>query len=169
MSAFQQRFDAQHFSNGYELVNGVAMHAENPENFHILPEVIKRHIRPGQFIELRIDSPRFSVHEDAPEKCTCPSWKGEMTNEMHNTASVFINDDESGLHKDYKEWLEGLAPFDASPQRYAHNRTGEDSADAHMKRQVMGREVVVAIPDGKLSGRGSKSLTVAGPSVCWLR
>jgi secondary thiamine-phosphate synthase enzyme len=73
-----------------------------------------------------------------------------LCNAMHITASVFINDDESGLHEDYKKWLEGLAPFDASPQRYAHNRTGEDNADAHMKRQVMGREVVVAITDGKL-------------------
>lgn len=73
-----------------------------------------------------------------------------LCNAMHITASVFINDDEGGLHEDYKKWLEELAPFDASPQRYAHNRTGEDNADAHMKRQVMGREVVVAITDGKL-------------------
>ncbi len=73
-----------------------------------------------------------------------------LVNAMHITASVFINDDESGLHEDYKKWLEDLAPFDASPQRYAHNRTGEDNADAHMKRQVMGREVVVAITEGKL-------------------
>lgn len=73
-----------------------------------------------------------------------------LVNAMHITASVFINDDESGLHEDYKKWLEHLAPFDASPQRYAHNRTGEDNADAHMKRQIMGREVVVAITNGKL-------------------
>jgi secondary thiamine-phosphate synthase enzyme len=73
-----------------------------------------------------------------------------LCNAMHITASVFINDDESGLHSDYKQWLEQLAPFDASPQRYAHNRTGEDNADAHMKRQIMGREVVVAITNGKL-------------------
>src|SRR6266480_1694338 len=73
-----------------------------------------------------------------------------LVNAMHITASVFINDDESGLHSDYKKWLEGLAPFDASPQRYSHNRTGEDNADAHLKRQVMGREVVVAVTDGKL-------------------
>ena len=73
-----------------------------------------------------------------------------LCNAMHITASVFINDDEPGLHEDYKQWLEGLAPFDASPSRYRHNRTGEDNADAHMKRQVMGREVVVAITDGKL-------------------
>lgn len=73
-----------------------------------------------------------------------------LVNAMHITASVFINDDESGLHADYKKWLEGLAPFDASPQRYQHNRTGEDNADAHMKRQIMGREVVVAITKGRL-------------------
>lgn len=73
-----------------------------------------------------------------------------LCNAMHITASVFINDNEPGLHEDYKKWLEGLAPFDASPQRYAHNRTGEDNADAHMKRQIMGREVVVAITNGKL-------------------
>lgn len=73
-----------------------------------------------------------------------------LCNAMHITASVFINDDESGLHEDYKKWLEDLAPFDPSPRRYAHNRTGEDNADAHMKRQIMGREVVVAITNGKL-------------------
>jgi secondary thiamine-phosphate synthase enzyme len=73
-----------------------------------------------------------------------------LCNAMHITASVFINDDEPGLHEDYKKWLEDLAPFDASPQRYSHNRTGEDNADAHMKRQIMGREVVVAITKGKL-------------------
>jgi len=73
-----------------------------------------------------------------------------LVNAMHITASVFINDDEPGLHEDYRKWLEGLAPFDASPARYQHNRTGEDNADAHMKRQVMGREVVVAITGGKL-------------------
>ena len=73
-----------------------------------------------------------------------------LCNAMHITASVFINDDEPGLHQDYKAWLEGLAPFDASPVRYKHNRTGEDNADAHMKRQVMGREVVIAITKGKL-------------------
>lgn len=73
-----------------------------------------------------------------------------LVNAMHITASVFINDDEAGLHEDYKKWLEGLAPFDASPARYQHNRTGEDNADAHLKRQIMGREVVVAITAGKL-------------------
>lgn len=73
-----------------------------------------------------------------------------LVNAMHITASVFINDDEPGLHADYRRWLEGLAPFDASPARYAHNRTGEDNADAHLKRQVMGREVVVAITGGRL-------------------
>lgn len=73
-----------------------------------------------------------------------------LVNAMHITASVFINDDEPGLHRDYKKWLEELAPFDPSPQRYHHNRTGEDNADAHHKRQIMGREVVVAITEGRL-------------------
>jgi secondary thiamine-phosphate synthase enzyme len=73
-----------------------------------------------------------------------------LVNAMHITASVFINDDEHGLHADYKKWLEELAPFNPSPERYQHNRTGEDNADAHHKRQIMGREVVVAITGGKL-------------------
>jgi len=72
-----------------------------------------------------------------------------LVNAMHITASVFINDDESGLHADYDKWLERLAPHEPTTQ-YLHNRTGEDNADAHMKRQVMGREVVVAITNGKL-------------------
>src|SRR5215208_7632419 len=67
-----------------------------------------------------------------------------LVNAMHITASVFINDDESGLHKDYDKWLEKLAPHEPVSQ-YDHNKTGEDNADAHMKRQVMGREVVVAV------------------------
>jgi secondary thiamine-phosphate synthase enzyme len=73
-----------------------------------------------------------------------------LVNAMHITASVFINDDEPGLHADYKRWLEQLAPFDPSPTRYQHNRTGEDNGDAHHKRQVMGREVVVAVTAGHL-------------------
>jgi secondary thiamine-phosphate synthase enzyme len=73
-----------------------------------------------------------------------------LVNAMHITASVFINDDESGLKRDYKKWLEELAPFDPSPDRYHHNRSGEDNADAHHKRQIMGREVVVAVTAGKL-------------------
>jgi len=73
-----------------------------------------------------------------------------LVNAMHITASVFINDDEPGLHEDYKRWLEDLAPFDPSTNRYHHNRTGEDNGDAHHKRQIMGREVVVAITEGKL-------------------
>jgi secondary thiamine-phosphate synthase enzyme len=73
-----------------------------------------------------------------------------LVNAMHITASVFINDNEPGLLDDYKRWLETLAPFDPSPQRYHHNRTGEDNGDAHHKRQVMGREVVVAVTKGKL-------------------
>jgi secondary thiamine-phosphate synthase enzyme len=72
-----------------------------------------------------------------------------LVNAMHITASVFINDDESGLHKDYERWLEELAPH-APIEQYLHNRTGEDNADAHLKRQVMGREVVVAVTNGRL-------------------
>jgi secondary thiamine-phosphate synthase enzyme len=71
-----------------------------------------------------------------------------LVNAMHITASVFINDDEPGLNADYKEWLETLAPHD--PERYRHNLTGEDNGDAHHKRQIMGREVVVAVTKGKL-------------------
>ncbi len=73
-----------------------------------------------------------------------------LCNSMHITASVFINDDEAGLHHDFGKWLEQLAPFNPDPNHYHHNRTGEDNADAHLKRQIMGREVVVAITKGKL-------------------
>jgi secondary thiamine-phosphate synthase enzyme len=72
-----------------------------------------------------------------------------LVNAMHITASVFINDDESGLHQDYEDWLEELAPH-APIEQYRHNRTGEDNADAHLKRQIMGREVVVAVTNGRL-------------------
>lgn len=71
-----------------------------------------------------------------------------LVNAMHISASVFINDDEGGLHDDFEKWLEKLAPY--SPEFYAHNKTGEDNADAHLKRQLMGREVVVAITNGLL-------------------
>ena len=87
------------------------------------------------------------------EDCLAESGVREglcLVNAMHITASVFINDDEPGLHRDYERWLEALAPFDASPERYEHNRTGEDNADAHHKRQIMGREVTVAITEGRL-------------------
>ena len=86
------------------------------------------------------------------EKCIQESgiWEGlVLVNAMHITASVFINDNESGLLKDYEEWLEHLAPHEPVSQ-YRHNRTGEDNADAHLKRQIMGREVVVALTEGKL-------------------
>ena len=72
-----------------------------------------------------------------------------LVNAMNITASVFINDDESGLHQDYEQWLEQLAPHEPV-SHYRHNLTGEDNADAHLKRQVMGREVVVAVTQGKL-------------------
>src|SRR5690554_7646731 len=86
------------------------------------------------------------------EKCLAESGIREglcLVNAMHITASVFINDDEPGLHQDYERWLEQLAPH-APTSQYRHNDTGEDNADAHLKRQIMGREVVVAITDGAL-------------------
>ena len=73
-----------------------------------------------------------------------------LINTMHITSSVFVNDDETGLHHDFGKWLEKLAPFNPDPNHYHHNRTGEDNADAHLKRQIMGREVVVAITKGQL-------------------
>ncbi len=90
------------------------------------------------------DDVAAAVRESGVQEGLC------LVNAMHITASVFINDDEPGLHEDYKRWLERLAPYDPSPQTYHHNRSGEDNGDAHHKRQVMGREVVVAITRGKL-------------------
>jgi secondary thiamine-phosphate synthase enzyme len=87
------------------------------------------------------------------QRCLAASGVQEglcLVNSMHITASVFINDDERGLHHDFGVWLEKLAPFNPDPNVYHHNRTGEDNADAHLKRQVMGREVVVAITRGQL-------------------
>jgi len=89
-----------------------------------------------------------------PEVADCVRASGVkeglcLVNAMHITASVFINDDEPGLHQDYDDWLERLAPH-APISQYRHNRTGEDNGDAHLKRQVMGREVVVAITEGRL-------------------
>jgi secondary thiamine-phosphate synthase enzyme len=82
-----------------------------------------------------------------------------LINAMHISASVFINDDERGLHSDYKVWLEKLAPHEPV-SGYRHNDTGEDNADAHIKRQIMGREVVVAVTEGKLDlARGSRFFT----------
>jgi secondary thiamine-phosphate synthase enzyme len=86
------------------------------------------------------------------ERCLKESGVSEglvLVNAMHITASVFVNDDESGLHQDYEEWLEHLAPHEPV-SRYRHNRTGEDNGDAHLKRQIMGREVVVAVTKGSL-------------------
>jgi secondary thiamine-phosphate synthase enzyme len=97
---------------------------------------------------------RFGLVNITPQVESCLRESGiseglVLVNAMHITASVFINDDESGLHKDYHVWLEKLAPHEPV-SGYLHNRTGEDNADAHMKRQVMGREVVVAITKRKL-------------------
>jgi secondary thiamine-phosphate synthase enzyme len=97
---------------------------------------------------------RFGLVNITPQVESCLRESGiseglVLVNAMHITASVFINDDESGLHKDYQAWLEKLAPHE-TVSGYLHNRTGEDNADAHMKRQIMGREVVVAVTKGKL-------------------
>lgn len=97
---------------------------------------------------------RLGLVNITPEVNECLSESGVteglvLVNAMHITASVFINDDEPGLHQDYKKWLEALAPHEPVSQ-YRHNLTGEDNADAHLKRQVMGREVVVAVTGGRL-------------------
>ena len=113
---------------------------------------------------------------DEVERCLKDSGIQEgliLVNAMHITTSVFINDDESGLHRDYDRWVEKLAPHEPVSQ-YLHNRTGEDNGDAHLKRQVMGREVVVAVTGGKLtSAPGSRSftgsLTAGRKKGCWLR
>lgn len=88
----EQQFDDQTFGNEYELVDGVAMHARYRDQFGIPPDVIKRHIGPGQFVELRIDSPRFSVHEDDRQNCTCPSCHGELTKPIlrHNHPASLV-------------------------------------------------------------------------------
>ncbi len=100
---------------------------------------------PGKMTFVNItDKVSDCVHKSGVQEGLC------LVNTMHITASVFINDDEAGLHHDFGVWLEKLAPFNPDPNHYHHNRTGEDNADAHLKRQVMGREVVVAITKGKL-------------------
>ena len=106
-------------------------------------EIIVHTDKTIEFVRIT-DRVRAAVRKSGVKEGLC------LVNAMHITASVFINDDEPGLHQDYKRWLEELAPFDPSPQRYKHNRTGEDNADAHHKRQIMGREVVVAITNGHL-------------------
>ena len=95
-----------------------------------------------EFINITNDV-RQAVKESGVEEGLC------LVNAMHITASVFVNDDESGLYQDYKDWLEELAPHEPI-SHYRHNRTGEDNGDAHLKRQIMGREVVVAISNGDL-------------------
>ncbi len=115
-----------------------------------------------------------SIHREV-ERLVAESGVREglvLVNAMHITASVFINDNEPGLHHDYDVWLESLAPFDASPGHYQHNRTGEDNADAHLKRQVMGARWWWPLPrESFISGRGSTSFitssTVAGANGCW--
>jgi secondary thiamine-phosphate synthase enzyme len=105
--------------------------------------------------ELWFDIPtRRELRNITPDVARCVRDSGIreglcLVNAMHITASVFINDDESGLHHDYEQWLERLAPHEPL-DRYRHNLTGEDNGDAHLKRQIMGREVVVAVTDGEL-------------------
>jgi len=105
--------------------------------------------------ELTFDIPtRVGFRNITPEVATCVRDSGVreglvLVNSMHITSSVFINDDERGLHHDYTQWLERLAPH-APIEHYRHNDTGEDNADSHLKRQIMGREVVVAITQGEL-------------------
>lgn len=104
---------------------------------------------------LTLHVPTGSYHNITPRVQSAVDTSGVregivLCNAMHITASVFINDDERGLHHDFGVWLERLAPFNADPNVYHHNRTGEDNADAHLKRTIMGREVVVAITKGRL-------------------
>ena len=94
------------------------------------------------FINITSDV-EVAVRESEIEEGLC------LVNAMHITASVFVNDDESGLHRDYERWLEELAPHEPT-SRYDHNLTGEDNGDAHLKRQVMGRSVIIAITEGRL-------------------
>ena len=93
------RFSQQQFANGYELVDGVQMHAENGENFQIPPDVIKRNVGVGHFVELRIDSPRFSVHEDANEKCSCPNCNGDMSKPIlrHEHPATLVSIPDQGI------------------------------------------------------------------------
>lgn len=106
-----------------------------------------------EYLTMNVDSRRgFANITGSVEEVVARSGITEglcLVNAMHITASVFINDNESGLHHDYEKWLEGLAPH-APTGQYRHNDTGEDNADAHLKRQVMGREVVIAITGGRL-------------------
>jgi secondary thiamine-phosphate synthase enzyme len=107
-----------------------------------------------QYLKLRLDERRGVVNITPDvDQALADSGIQEglcLVNSMHITSSVFINDNERGLHRDFLIWLEELAPFNPSPDVYHHNRTGEDNADAHLKRTVMGREVVVAVTEGAL-------------------
>ena len=110
-----------------------------------------KHYRKELWFETRERRELLNISGEV-ERCLAESGIAEglcLVNAMHITASVFINDDEPGLHADYEDWLETLAP-EKPHSRYRHNRTGEDNGDAHLKRQVMGREVVVAVSGGRL-------------------
>ena len=106
-----------------------------------------------QYLTVNVPTGTYKNLTDEVQRAISASGVKEgiaLINSMHITSSVFINDNESGLHHDFNVWLEKLAPFNPDPNVYHHNRTGEDNADAHLKRTVMGREVVVAITKGKL-------------------
>jgi secondary thiamine-phosphate synthase enzyme len=134
--------------------------------YSLYPSLVSIGLCPPTFInkEAKMKSLRKELWFNAPQRVAFINITAEVSkavkesgvkeglclvNAMHITASVFINDDESGLHQDYNDWLEELAPHEPV-SHYRHNRTGEDNGDAHLKRQIMGREVVVAITDGDL-------------------
>jgi len=141
MPSLQQNFDSQQFANGYELVNGVEMHRENGDNFRIPPPVIRRNVNSGQFVELRVDSPRFSVHDDSLEKCSCPSCDGEMTKPIlrhENPASLVPLPDQNvpsrGWGEDFwvrvtdrdGEFLKAVVDNDLAESRLHEIRLGDE-------------------------------------------
>lgn len=141
-----------------EVIEGAMQHAPQPERHSMADNVgrafilatVKSHRK-----ELWFETPTrrafINITPDVAQEVRASGMREGLclVNAMHITASVFINDDESGLHADYERWLEKLAP-EMPHGAYDHNRTGEDNADAHLKRQIMGREVVVAISAGRL-------------------
>ncbi len=132
-------------------VSAISLIADNGSNCHPRNQAVKS-LTKELWMNVTERRGIVSLHEDVTRLVAESKVQDGLVliNAMHITASVFINDNEPGLHRDYDKWLEELAPFDPSPQRYHHNRTGEDNADAHHKRLIMGREVVVAITEGQL-------------------
>ena len=141
----EQHFQSQHFPNDYQLVNGVEMHAANPEYFKIPHHVLKKHVGVGHFVEVRIDSPRFSVHDDALEKCYCPTCNGEMSKPIlcHEQPASLINIPKQnvpsrGWGEDFwvriterdGEWFIGVVDNDLAEARL-HGRHRGDSIYFH--------------------------------------